>query len=152
MHFTFRAASAAIAGLCLASAAHAALGGAPSSAGALHPGVAASVTTQAASGYAIDITTFSDGLIVHEYVANGTVFAATWRGPSMPNLTELFGSYYAQMRQGVSDYRRVNGGLTMAVVDQPTLHVVAGGRIGGFAGQAYLPNALPAGVAPAAIQ
>ncbi|MGV2290427.1 DUF2844 domain-containing protein [Trinickia sp. YCB016] len=152
MRITKFAACAAMASFCFSSAAHAALGGSPSTPANLHPTASASVATQAASGYTVDVTTFSDGLVVREYVASGAVFAVSWSGPSMPNLTELFGSYYGPLQQGAADYRKANGGLSVVIVNQAGLVAQVGGRPGAFSGHAYLPNALPAGVAAGAIQ
>ncbi|QCP53250.1 DUF2844 domain-containing protein [Trinickia violacea] len=152
MRITRIAACAATVAFCFTSTAYAALGGSPSTPANLHPTASASVATQAGSGYSVNVTTFSDGLVVREYVANGAVFGVSWSGPSMPDLTVLFGSYYAPLQQGASDYRKANGGLSMVIVNQAGLVAQVGGRAGAFSGHAYLPNALPSGVAASAIQ
>ncbi|TKC88668.1 DUF2844 domain-containing protein [Trinickia terrae] len=152
MRFREAAACAAMAAFCLTPAAHAALGGTPSYSNDLHPTATATVATQTEAGYSINITTFSDGLVVREYIASGTVFGASWSGATMPSLGELFGSYYTQLQQGAAAYRNANGGLSMVVVDQSTLFAQVGGRAGAFSGRAYLPRALPSGVSADAIQ
>jgi len=41
--------------------------------------------------------------VIHEYVsAQGKVFAVTWRGPGLPDLGQLLGSYSAQLAQAVT--------------------------------------------------
>ena len=40
------------------------------------------------------------GIVVHEYLSpQGKVFAVSWRGPGLPDLAQLLGSYSAQLAQ-----------------------------------------------------
>jgi hypothetical protein len=147
--------------------AHAALGGTP-----MTPPAGASVTTQtvsptavlhAASGaasaastsssYTVRATTFGNGTVVHEYLAaDGSVFGLAWRGPQMPNLNDLLGTYFPQYLAGVEAVRAARGGHGPVAVDQSSLVVHSGGHMGAFVGQAWLPQALPAGVSGSDIQ
>src|SRR6516164_10573200 len=37
------------------------------------------------------------GTVIHEYVsAQGKVFAVSWRGPGLPDLRQMLGSYYGE--------------------------------------------------------
>jgi hypothetical protein len=104
-----------------------------------------------ATPYSVIETTLASGTIVREYVSQGTVFGLAWRGPRIPNLSELLGSYFPQFTSGVKAARA--GGLRGRVaVEQSGLVVHSGGHMGLFMGQAYLPQALPPSVSSSDIQ
>src|SRR5258708_4554229 len=84
--------------------------------------------------------------------ADATVSGIAWRGPQMPDLSELLGGYFPQYTDGVKAARAAHGRRGVAAVDQDTLVVRSGGHMGAFAGQAWLPQALPAGVSGQDIQ
>jgi hypothetical protein len=148
--------------------AYAALGGSPmtppagasvnsqavSSAAVAHAaasGAAAAASTP--SSYTVRATTLGNGTVVREYLAqDGTVFGLAWNGPQMPNLNDLLGTYFPQYLAGVQAARAVRGGHGPVAVDQDGLVVHSGGHMGAFAGQAWLPQALPAGVSGSDIQ
>jgi|HubBroStandDraft_4_1064222.scaffolds.fasta_scaffold247689_1 hypothetical protein len=82
---------------------------------------------------------------VREFVSlDGHVFAIAWSGRSMPNLRQALGEYFdpyvAALQVTRSDHRHVRVELDNLVV-QSTGHMR-----GTFAGRAYLPQAIPAGV------
>lgn len=164
--------------LFAAQSAHAALGGAPmtppanssvssrvvqpatsaaSAASQSAQGVARSASSAASSSaaaYTVRETTQGNGTVVREYLAaDGTVFGIAWRGPQMPDLNTLLGSYFSQYVAGVKAVREARGGARGPVaVDQSDLKVRSGGHMGAFSGQAWLPSALPAGVSASDIQ
>jgi Protein of unknown function (DUF2844) len=111
-------------------------------------------TSSASSSYTVRETTFGSGTIVREYLAtDGTVFGIAWRGPQMPDLSDLLGSYFSQYVDGVKAVRAARGNARGPVaVEQSGLVVRSGGHMGGFSGQAWLPSALPAGVSGSDIQ
>jgi len=81
------------------------------------------------------------------------VFGIAWRGPQMPDLNEMLGSYFPQYVAGVKAVKAGRGGGRGPVaVDQSGLVVHSGGHMGAFNGQAWLPPALPAGVSGSDIQ
>ena len=145
------------------SPAHAALGGAPmtppSSATvsnavthAATPAVA-SASAASASSYTVRTTTLPVGTVVNEYVgADGVVFGVAWQGPRIPNLPTLLDSYFPQYVQGIQNQRVNGGGRGNVSVTGSALVVRSGGHMGSFAGQAYLPPALPAGVSASDIK
>ncbi|MGF6243412.1 hypothetical protein P3T42_005176 [Paraburkholderia sp. GAS38] len=158
-------------GLCCAvsavQSAYAALGGAPmtppagasvnsqtvSSAAVAHAASGTASAAGIASSYTVRTTTFGSGTVVREYLApDGSVFGLAWNGPQMPNLNDLLGTYFPQYLAGVQAARAVRGGHGPVAVDQDTLVVHSGGHMGAFAGQAWLPQALPAGVSGSDIQ
>jgi hypothetical protein len=149
------------------SPAHAALGGAPMTppAGATvgnavthvaTPAVAsasASASAASASSYTVSTTTLPVGTVVHEYVgADGVVFGVAWQGPRIPDLPKLLDSYFPQYVQGIQNQRVNGGGHGPVSVTGGALVVRSGGHMGSFAGQAYLPPALPAGVSASDIK
>lgn len=115
---------------------------------------AASSASSASSSYTVRETTLGNGTVVREYLAaDGSVFGIAWRGPQMPDLNDLLGSYFPQYVAGVQAARAARGGGRGPVaVDQSSLVVRSGGHMGAFNGQAWLPQALPAGVSGSDIQ
>jgi hypothetical protein len=114
----------------------------------------AASSASASASYTVRETTLGNGTVVREYLTtDGTVFAITWRGPQMPDLNELLGSYFPQYVAGVKAARAARGGARGPVaVDQSSLVVQSGGHMGAFSGRAWLPPALPAGVSGSDIQ
>jgi len=89
------------------------------------------------------------GTVVREYVSPaGIVFGVAWQGPSMPDLRQVLGTYFDPYVQAASK-RNARGPVAIA---QPGLVVQSGGHMRAFVGRAYIPQALPAGVAPDAIR
>lgn len=89
------------------------------------------------------------GTVVREYVSvQGQVFAVTWRGPLMPNLRQVLGSYFADYHAAAA--KRAGRGPVR--LHQPGLVLHSGGHMRAFSGQAYIPQLLPAGVAIDEIQ
>lgn len=128
--------------------AHATLGGnvasIASDAAAMHA-TAHTVTTQAA--YAVHTLTLPGGTVVREYVSTaGAVFGVAWNGPTLPDLKTTLGASF-DTYVAANATRHVNEG-----VSTDSLVVVSGGHLRAFAGHAYLPPSLPAGVDANTIQ
>ena len=124
----------------------------PAASGASSAASSASLQAAAAS-YTVNETTLASGTVVREYVSQaGTVFGIAWRGPQMPDLAALLGSYFPQYVEGVNAVRTARPGHGPVAVDQSGLVVRSGGHMGSFSGQAWVPQALPAGVSGADIQ
>jgi hypothetical protein len=84
------------------------------------------------------------GTIVHEYVSlAGAVYAIDWRGPRMPNLRELLGSYFASLDEpgSIQELHRRN-------VSGDDFELRSFAHRGFFAGRAWVPSKVPAGVRP----
>jgi Protein of unknown function (DUF2844) len=97
------------------------------------------------ANYRVHEIQLPSGTAVREFVSlDGNVFAIAWSGHSTPNLRQMLGEYFdqyaaaLQVRRG--DHRHVQIQLDNLVV-QATGHMR-----GTFAGRAYLPAAIPAGV------
>ncbi len=121
-------------------------------------GDAAGVSTDAAqlhgalnsaSGRLFDIEeiTADSGMRVREFLnQGGVVFAVSWSGPVMPDLQQLLGAHYAEYCAALAALN--HPGLHRSVrVASPNLVVESGGHLRAYAGRAYLPASIPAGVA-----
>jgi hypothetical protein len=99
-------------------------------------------------------TTLGSGTVIREYVSSaGSVFGLAWSGPRMPDLSDLLGGYFPQYVAAVTNARQLRGGgHGPGIVRDSGLVVHSGGHMGAFSGQAYLPQALPAGVSATDIQ
>lgn len=116
-------------------------------------GMAASSGTAASTSYTVRETRLASGTVVREYVGqDGTVFGVAWQGQQMPDLSALLGTYFPQYIAGLKANRAAGAVRGPAAVEQSGLVVHSGGHMGAFSGQAWLPQALPAGVSTSDIQ
>lgn len=135
------AAAKASANVTMASKAAGASAAPPSSSSASSP-----------TAYTVRQTTLANGTVVREYVSQaGAVFGVGWSGQQPPDLSALLGGYFPQYVAGVKA-NRAAGVRGPGVVEQSGLVVHSGGHMGAFSGQAWLPDALPAGVSASDIQ
>ncbi len=108
--------------------------------------VAHTATTQ--SAYSVHLITMPSGTLVREYVAhNGVVFGVAWEGPTLPDLKATLGNSFDQYAAATATRRG-----TPLAVSSGDLVVFSGGHLRAFAGHAYLPQAVPAGVDVGVIQ
>jgi hypothetical protein len=129
--------------LCCATAlpALAALGGSVDSVEADRVHMKGQVRVDAAPGYSIHQIQIPSGTIIKEYVApNGTVFALSWRGPTVPDLRQTLGSYFPQYEAAGATPHMSHRQLR---IDEPGLVIHSSGRMRAFFGIAYVPNLLP---------
>jgi hypothetical protein len=104
----------------------------------------ASMKVTPRSLYEVHELTLASGTHVREYASNGgTVFAVAWSGPTMPNLQQTLGGYFADYKAAA---RAKHGGHNHLAVRQDNLVIQASGHMRAFAGRAYLPQAIPPGV------
>ena len=100
--------------------------------------------------YTVHELSRDDGLVITEYVSpDGKVFGVSWKGPVIPDLSKLLGSYFTEFRDGV---RSQAGRRKAAVVHNSDLTVESGKRLRNFQGRAYVNSLLPSGVDQAVIQ
>ena len=101
-------------------------------------------------GYTVEQISLPTGVTVNEYLSpNGTVFAASWRGPRPPDLSQLFGSYFGEYQTAAAAPHAQRGHLLVQTED---LVVETGGHMRDLRGRAYLPALLPSGVSADEIQ
>jgi uncharacterized protein DUF2844 len=100
------------------------------------------VTTSAA--FSVHELQLSGGSQVREYVTSANqVFAIVWKGPSIPDMQQLLGTYFprfSKAAQAVGHTRRP------VSVEDSDLVIRTGGHPRGFFGIAYLPALMPQGV------
>jgi hypothetical protein len=153
---------AGLAALCLAGFALLALGttpalgalGAPLAAASADGSVAfeaRSLRAGAPAGPSSTTVRTPAGVTVHEYAgADGVVFALAWSGPTVPDLQQLYGSYfpgYAAARGA-----RASAGYRAPVrVRSAQLVAHAWGHMRDYAGSAYVPALVPPGTDLAAL-
>jgi len=135
--------------LVLGLPAFAALGGDESSIQADQAQMHASLRTTTTAAYTVHELQAPTGHLVREYLSpSGTVFGVAWQGPSKPDLKQLLGSHFDELQQATP--ARVRRGPV--VIRQPGLVFEMGGHPRAFAGRAYIPELLPAGVQADAIR
>src|SRR5262249_49115351 len=94
--------------------------------------------------YAVHEIAAPSGTVVREFVSPaGKVFAVTWNGPSMPDLRQVLGPYFDTYVAAVKE-RKARGPINVVL---PGLVVQSSGHMRAFSGKAYLPDAVPQGVA-----
>jgi hypothetical protein len=119
----------------------AALGGDTASVEADRLSLKGALHVVAADHYAVHEIQTSAGMTVHEYLSpQGKVFAVTWRGPGIPDLRQMLGSYYGQLEQATSVPHRDHHHL---FVQTSELVVQARGHTHAYSGRAWVPSLLP---------
>lgn len=127
--------------------AFAALGGDVSSVHADQTHMKASLKTTVGQAYTMHEIKTPAGNIVREYVSSdGKVFGVAWRGPSMPPMQQILGSYFQQFSAAAEAHHAAHVGRRPLNIQQSGLVVQSGGHPRGFFGRAYVPGMLPAGV------
>lgn len=151
--FLFRLLVASLMGLA-AGPSMATLGQAPSrSAASIAPPPVSgarlmAVTPAAASSlYTVHQVQLDSGTLVTEFASPaGVVFALTWQGPVLPDLSALLGDYFKTFKAQTERSRLVgqrNASVSMAL---DGLVVQSSGRMRHFFGSAYAPDLIPTGV------
>jgi hypothetical protein len=98
-------------------------------------------------------TTDTNQIRVRQYVStNGRVYAVSWDGPAMPDVSTLLGIRFDLYRQGASAALENANGLRSSHVAGNDFVVETNVRLRDFSGRAWLPDALPAGVIAADIE
>jgi hypothetical protein len=91
----------------------------------------------------------ASGTVVREYVSSdGKVFAVTFHGPWIPDLQQLLGTHFEHYSRAIKAQSDANVRRARhpVMVDEPGLTVQIGGHPRAFAGRAYIPELLPAGI------
>lgn len=107
----------------------------------------ANVKITEADAYTIHEMTAPTGTVVREYVSlDGRVFGVSWRGPFIPDMQQLLGSYFQHYSQAAKAERERRVGRSPLYIQEPGLVVQTGGHMRAYFGRAYDPGLLPAGV------
>ena len=110
---------------------------------------------QIASGntYTVHEMRAASGTTVREFVSQaGTVFAVAWQGPSIPDLRQVLGTYFAPYAEAAQAAQRKRAGHGPMKIEEPGLVVEQSGHPRAFTGRAYVPQFVPAGVGPDVIR
>ena len=103
-------------------------------------------------GYTVHDISRDDGTLIREYVTPaGKVFGVSWSGPTIPDLSQLLGSYSSEFRNTLLAQPK-SFGRKPAAVHNSDLVVETGGHMRAFQGRAYVNSMLPAGVSREAIK
>ena len=87
------------------------------------------------------------GTTVREFVSQtGTVFAVAWQGPSIPDLRQVLGMYFAPYAQAAQAAQRKRAGHGPLRIEEPGLVVEQSGHPRAFTGRAYVPHFVPLGI------
>ncbi len=76
----------------------------------------------------------------------GLVFAVSWRGPVLPDLSLLLGEFFSGYKLETDQARALGKRGPPVNVISNKLVVRSGGRMRSFSGYAYVPELIPAGV------
>jgi hypothetical protein len=96
------------------------------------------------ASYDVHELALGSGTLVREFVApSGVVFGVAWQGPIKPDLNQLLGAQFPRM---VAAAQSPHGDHRTLSVHAADLVIDSGGRMRSFAGRAYLPALVPAGV------
>ena len=132
----------------------AALGQAPSklpaaSSSTLAPGARLLAATPAvrSSLYTLHEVQLETGTSVREYATlAGQVFAVSWRGPVLPDLSNLLGDYFNAFKLETDKARLAGRRGSPVTVERDGLIISSKGRMRNFFGYAYAPTLIPTGV------
>jgi hypothetical protein len=136
-----------------ANKATATLGQAPSVPGSVAvssvPSVRALAASSGAQGslYTLHTTQLENGTTVQEYAtAAGLVFAVVWRGPVLPDVSTLLGTYFNAFKAETGLARSMGKRGSAVTMTNDKLVVKSTGRMRSFLGYAYAPDLIPAGI------
>jgi hypothetical protein len=132
--------------MALSCPALAALGGDATSVEADQAHMKATVDVRQNAGYEVRALRAPGGTVVSEYVSPaGRVFAVAWHGPFFPEMHQILGSYFQQYSAALQARKKVYGHHPLNL-EQPGLVVQSAGHMRAYAGRAYIPEMLPAGL------
>jgi hypothetical protein len=94
------------------------------------------------AGYTMSEITLPSGTVVHEFVSSeGKVFAVSWRGMAVPDLSQTLGTYFTEYK--VAARTAPHASHHNLTVQQTDLVVRTGGHMRNWYGQAYVLSLLP---------
>jgi hypothetical protein len=137
---------------CVSAPALAGLGANATSVEADRARLKGSLQVREAADYAVHEIQTPAGMRVREYVTHdGLVFAVSWRGPAMPDLGQLLGSFGPQLAQAraASTPRYNHHHLEIRTAD---VVVQSSGYVRAFRGRAWATALLPQNFSPTNIE
>jgi hypothetical protein len=108
------------------------------------------LTSRMAEGYTVHEIRSAGNAAVRQYVSpGGTVFGVAWEGPTMPDLSQLLGSYFPQLQAALASGSRRRGPLFVQV---GSFVVESGGHMRAYHGRAYVTDLMPSNVSKDVVQ
>jgi hypothetical protein len=130
-----------LAAVCVSAPALAGLGGDATSVEADRASVKGELRVTTTVDYDIHEIQTAAGTVIREYVSpQGKVFAVTWRGPGLPDLGRLLGSYTAQLARAASSPRYNHHHLR---IETPEVVMQSDAYLRSRSGRAWVPALLP---------
>jgi hypothetical protein len=109
------------------------------------------IRDEAHTGYRLHLITDPSGTVIREYVSPaGVVFAVSWRGPFVPGMQQLLGTYFIHLQQFAQTQTGRRGGPL--VIERYDFVFSNGGHMRSYHGRAYVPSLLPTNVSPEVVQ
>ena len=97
--------------------------------------------------YTLHEVQLENGTSVREYAtSDGIVFAVSWQGPVLPDLSALLGTYFNTFKLEAERVRAAGRRGGPVSVEYGDLVMQSSGRMRNFFGHAYAPALVPAGV------
>ena len=97
--------------------------------------------------YTMTAVTIDSGIVIKEFTRpDGLVFAVSWRGPVLPDLSSLLGTYFPVFMQANEEAWATGRRGSPVSVAKDGLVVQASGRRPHFFGYAYVTHLTPSGV------
>ena len=121
----------------------------PPSAGAATPAARIQAATTGVDSrlYTSHPLQLENGTLILEYATPaGQVFAVSWRGPVLPDLSLLLGEFFSNYKVETDQARALGKRGSPVNVMSSKLIVRSSGRMRSFAGYAYVPELIPSGV------
>lgn len=105
------------------------------------------VGTKTNALYSTTKHTLISGTVVQEFSdSGGKVFAVSWRGPTRPDLRQLFGTYFSTYEYAAKEQLKQGGERRFARLSSSDLVVEMGGPMRNMFGFAYVSSLVPAGL------
>lgn len=91
--------------------------------------------------------TLDSGVVIKEFTSpDGLVFAVSWRGPVLPDLSTLLGTYFPVLMRANEEAQATGRRGSPVSVAEDGLVVQASGRRPHFFGYAYVTRLMPSGI------
>ena len=131
----------AFAAVCVSAPALAVLGGDTSSVEADRASMKGALRVTPGVAYSVHEIQTPTGVVINEYVsAQGKVFAVSWRGPGLPDTSQLLGGYSVELAQAAThphyNHHRLN-------IEAQNVVMQSGGHLRTRFGRAWVPALLP---------
>ncbi len=132
---------AVLAALCVSAPVLAALGGDAASVETDRASLKGVARVTSTVDYSVHEIQTPAGTVVQEYVsAQGKVFAVSWRGPAVPDLAQLLGSYAERLQQSATHPHYNHHRLNIETAD---VVMQSGAHLRTRYGRAWVPALLP---------